>query len=996
MRLLKGVIFTAVFVVLLCTVAAPAQNFANGFPFALPAQDSSRQFFMPHFPARSIAADEFVTVDGRGHFAVKGERIRFWGTNCGADGAFPGTTQSPFIAARLRKMGFNLVRMHHLDNPWSNYSLFERHSDTRHLNATMLTRWEKFIYELKKNGIYANVNLHVSRTFSSQDGVVDADSIVDYGKAVSYIDQSLWPLYKEYARQLLTHLNPFTQTRLVDDPVMAMVEITNENSLYRWWRDGHLKPFNEGGRLTLRHARLLDQQWQAFLRRKYATTVALQAAWQQGARDGSARELIKDGGFERGQLMQNWQLERHEGAKADMGNEVSQPFQGLLAARVNVTSATATGWHVQWKQVGFTIEKDSLYTVTFAARAHDTRSISVTVMRDNSPWTTYGGGNFQLTAQWQRFSFTFRAPETCLSQSRLSFGLGAETGTYWFDVISVQPASIHGLLAAESLEAGTVGRNDYNRCVAFSDARVADLSAFYVKVQDDFFAEMARFLKQELGVRVPITGTNWNVGPGDIVVQSKLDYIDNHAYWDHPHFPNEPWSSYDWSISNTPMVQSPDGGSIARVLNAVAVAGKPFTISEYNHCFPNRYQSEGPVFLVSYAALHDADGIMMFDNGGSNDHFESDFIDSYFGIHRNTAMMSLMPSCAQAFRQGYIAPARQTIGLALSESDVLLLPKSDTGDWQGPALTPPQLSLQHKVRYETFQAAMPFSALSLPPTPLPPYVSDTEEITWNPAGLLQTITPRFLAFTGLLQQFTGAQMGDLQLISADGFATCTWLSLDGEPLSQADISLLTLSTRAQNSGMVWDGIHTVHGRWGVAPTLMAPVRLELMLSIQADSIRIHALDTRGNRLWNFRTITPSAPGRFRVILDQSVDKTVWYGIERLGDSSNVGTPGDGVPGVFALPASYPNPFLQPGSSAAVQIPFEIPARGKVQLVVYDVLGRRVRTLCQGQMEHGRHIQRWNGRDDRERAVADGVYFYVLDFSNTDVHLQRSAKMMIMK
>lgn len=975
---------------------AGAQNFANGFPFALPAQDSSKQYFLPHFPARTIAPDAFVGIDGQGHFAVKGERIRFWGTNCGADGAFPGTAKSPFIAARLRKMGFNLVRMHHLDNPWSNYSLFERNSDTRHLNPTMLTRWEKFIYELKKNNIYANVNLHVSRTFRSQDGVADADSIQEYGKAVSYIDQSLWPLYKEYARQLLTHLNPFTQKRLVDDPVMAMVEITNENSLYRWWRDGLLKPFKAGGRLTLRHTRMLDEQWQTFLRQKYGTTTALRDAWQSGARDGSSQELIKDGDFEKGQLTKTWIMEEHEGSDAIMGLEVAQPYNGLLAAKITVTRVTGTGWHIQWKQVGFTIEKDSLYSVTFAGRADGDRTISATVMRDTSPWTTYGGGTFQLNTQWQIYTFTFRASETCLQQSRLSFALGESTGIYWFDNISVQPASIRGLLADESLEAGTVARIDYNRCVAHTDTRVADLSAFYIKVQDDFFADMVHFLRNELGVRVPIVGTNWNVGPGDIAVQSKLDYIDNHAYWDHPNFPREPWSSYDWTISNTAMVQSPDGGSISRVVNATAVAGKPFTISEYNHCFPNRYQSEGPVFLLSYASLHDADGIMMFDNGGGNDDFESDFIDSYFGIHRNTAMMSLMPSCAYAFRQGYIAPSRGTLHLALSASDVLLLPKRDTGDWRGINLAPPQLALLHKVRYSTLSAAADYDPDLLPATPQPPYLSDTEEICWNPQGLLHTVTPRFIAFTGLLDKFAGTLMGDLQLIQAGGFATCTWISLDDAPLHLAELSLLTLSTRAQNSGMVWDGITTVHTNWGKAPTLMEPVRLEVKLHIQADSIRIFPLDTRGNRSWTFRSVSPVSPGEFQFVLDQSQDKTVWYGIERLGDSSEVESPELQVPGAFDLPASYPNPFRAGSAAASVQIPFEIPGKGELHLVVYDVLGRHVRTLATGVRERGRHVCTWNGEDEGRRRVADGVYFYVLDYRDGENRLSRTGKMVIMK
>jgi hypothetical protein len=963
---------------LLSVAIAAAQNFAGGFAFSLPARDSTRSPFLPWYPAQTIGTTDLVGIDGSGHFAVQGQRIRFWGTNCGADAAFPALDKAPFLAARLRKMGFNLVRMHHLDNPWSSYSLFDRDSDTRHLNTAMLRRLEKYIYELKRNGIHVNINLHVSRTFDSRDGVADADSILDYGKGVSFIDRDLWPLYKEYASQLLTHRNPYTNVRLVDDPVMAMVEITNENSLYRWWRDGLLKPFKEGGRLTLRYCRMLDDQWLAFLRQKYGSTAQLASAWQSGARDGSQRELIVDGGFEKGQISR-WQMEQHETARATMALTTQQPYAGSLAAKVTVTAVTGTSWHIQWKQTGFSLEKDSLYTVRFAGRSDASRPMSLAVMRDTSPWTGYGSANFQLTAAWQRFSFTFKAPENCIRESRLSFHLGGQTGSCWFDEISIQPASVSGLLAEESLEAGTVRRIDYSQSVMYTDARVADMSAFYLKLQDDFYAEMSRYLKQDLGVRVPVVGTNWNVGAADIAVQAKLDYIDNHAYWDHPDFPNEPWSSTDWTIANTPMVLAEDGGSISRVINATPVAGMPFTISEYNHCFPNRYQSEGPLFLCSYAALADADAVMLFDNGGSNDNFESDFIDSYFGIHRNTAMMALMPACAAAFRAGLIAPAQQTIGLALSETDLLTLPKEDSGDWRGPTLIDPVLALIHKVRYTTFSAASDFNPAILPAMPAPPYISDTGELVWDPAGLFQTVTPAYVAFTGLLDRIGSRAMGPLTLNSASGFASGSWLALDGESLPASRFSLLTLSTTVQNTGMVWDGTSTLHANWGRTPTQMQPVRLSLSLDIRADSIRIWPLDVAGAKKGAGRKIVIGSGSRFNLILDQSQDLTVWYGIERLGALTALQDRVDAIlPARISLSQNVPNPF-QPSAQGGTEIAFRLPGSGEFNLTLYDLLGRRVRQLAAGSRPAGEHRIRWDGRDGQLRMTAEGLYFYVLEY-----------------
>ena len=49
------------------------------------------------------------------------------------------------------------------------------------------------------------------------------------------------------------------------------------------------------------------------------------------------------------------------------------------------------------------------------------------------------------------------------------------------------------------------------------------------------------------------------------------------------------------------------------LMASVPSKGKPFTISEYNHPFPNRYQTEDMLFLAAHACFHGADGIMIFD-----------------------------------------------------------------------------------------------------------------------------------------------------------------------------------------------------------------------------------------------------------------------------------------------------------------------------------------------------------------------------------------------
>ena len=79
-----------------------------------------------------------------------------------------------------------------------------------------------------------------------------------------------------------------------------------------------------------------------------------------------------------------------------------------------------------------------------------------------------------------------------------------------------------------------------------------------------------------------------------------------------------------------------------------------------------------------------------------------------------------------------------------------------------------------------------------------------------------------------------------------------------------------------------------------------------------------------------------------------------------------------TPEDFALLQNYPNPF-----NPETTIRYTLPAPGEVELAVYDVTGRRVRTLVRQRQSAGAYTVTWDGRDARGQAVASGVYLYRL-------------------
>jgi hypothetical protein len=70
--------------------------------------------------------------------------------------------------------------------------------------------------------------------------------------------------------------------------------------------------------------------------------------------------------------------------------------------------------------------------------------------------------------------------------------------------------------------------------------------------------------------------------------------------------------------------------------------------------------------------------------------------------------------------------------------------------------------------------------------------------------------------------------------------------------------------------------------------------------------------------------------------------------------------------------AYPNPF-----NPATTLKFKLNSPAAVQLQIFDLRGALVKTLVDRHLDSGVHALRWNGRDDFNRLVASGIYFYRL-------------------
>jgi len=96
---------------------------------------------------------------------------------------------------------------------------------------------------------------------------------------------------------------------------------------------------------------------------------------------------------------------------------------------------------------------------------------------------------------------------------------------------------------------------------------------------------------------------------------------------------------------------------------------------------------------------------------------------------------------------------------------------------------------------------------------------------------------------------------------------------------------------------------------------------------------------------------------------------------------------DPLPRAFSLGQNFPNPF-----NPVTTIQYRIPDRAPVELVIYDLSGKRLRTLVKATQEQGIRTVTWDGRNEQGGVMATGVYVYRLQAGS----YVQSKKMILLK
>jgi hypothetical protein len=115
-------------------------------------------------------------------------------------------------------------------------------------------------------------------------------------------------------------------------------------------------------------------------------------------------------------------------------------------------------------------------------------------------------------------------------------------------------------------------------------------------------------------------------------------------------------------------------------------------------------------------------------------------------------------------------------------------------------------------------------------------------------------------------------------------------------------------------------------------------------------------------------------------VDVQLDSYPYYYVTTTDFSGNEGLPStilntvgvtrELIPKSYDLSQNWPNPFT---SSTTMQL--DLPEEGNVRVEVFDVRGRLVTSLVEGELPAGRHAILWTSKDSRGQRASPGIYFY---------------------
>jgi len=163
----------------------------------------------------------------------------------------------------------------------------------------------------------------------------------------------------------------------------------------------------------------------------------LGAAYQPAGLSIGTNQLT-GGTFENQGELDLWGFDTDSGNIATVSLDTGETPSGNASARVNITKASGTDWHIALAYMPLTLESNKEYTLSFWAKADRQRPVSLWAQLSQSPWTDFlENHQKEVSTQWQKYEYTVKTQDGN-TQGEFKIGFGQTTGTVWIDDVRLQ------------------------------------------------------------------------------------------------------------------------------------------------------------------------------------------------------------------------------------------------------------------------------------------------------------------------------------------------------------------------------------------------------------------------------------------------------------------------------------------------------------------------------------------------------------------------------
>lgn len=378
---------------------------------------------------------------------------------------------------------------------------------------------------------------------------------------------------------------------------------------------------------------------------------------------------------------------------------------------------------------------------------------------------------------------------------------------------------------------------------------------FLIEVQENYYKEMISHLR-DIGVKIPITGTNWAINAANRKTQLVTDFDDGHTYWY-----GWKWQEKVKEFHNNPMVEAVD--TMLPALTFSRHVARPFFISEWDEPWPNEWRAESPIYIAAVGALQNWSGFAIHTYSYS----------SMKGIEITGKEVSSQAIGSVPYREGVFNTWNDPAKFGLFYHSALLLRRCDVKEAnksygikvENMALTPgkiPALSLiteKHKaglILDSNEKDCKDFDNDIVNNVILPDervvdidkgeVLSDTGELyrSWD-KRIGWVDSERTKAIYGFVGSVPCIDLKDVSFEVKTDFATIAMSSLTDKPIYLSDNILLTTVGRSKNTDMKFNEEHNIMLEVGRPPILVEVIEAEIRIKTEIETLKVWAVNAEG-------------------------------------------------------------------------------------------------------------------------------------------------------